>query len=193
MFDQFTIFARHILNNNIYDFNYLTIDPGLSNIGWCYCSFRDFKLFDIGRLSLETQTTYYNNDKRINKIYDYVQHLMIKYGTKTVCIEQINYSKGKHSFGEQSLLKAIGIIYITILSEGGNVIEISNRKAQYVLLRTAKHFNKKIIFDYVYTLLKNNIDYSFVKKIFTRSKNDICDAIFLAYAFRHIILKIIRE
>ena len=191
MFNQFIVFTRKLIANNIEDFYYLTIDPGLSNLGWCITSFKDFRLINFDRLSLVPQVNIYNNDLRIKKIYEYVREIIYINKIDIVCIEKITFSNGRHPFAENSLLKAIGVIYAAILCENNNLFEINNRQAQSLLIGKASKINKQLIFNYVYDILNGKISKSSKKKIFTKSKNDICDAIFLAYAFRHIILKTI--
>ena len=189
MIDSFTLLSRKIIENNFQDFYYLSIDPGLANIGWCVVSFNNFTIIDYGKLSLDISFNKYKNDIRFGKIYLYVQNIILKYGINVICIEKINFSNGKYSFAEQGLLKSIGVIYAAIFSEEKSVFEINNRQAQKILLGKAKNMSKKDIFDYVYSLVSDQLDENSIKKIFVKSKNDICDSIFLSYAFRYIILQ----
>ena len=190
MFDPFILFARNLIKHRIKDFNFLTIDPGLANIGWCLCTFKDFNIIDFGKLSLEPTTNIYHTDVRFKIISEYIENVLMKYNVNIVCIEKISFTIGKYSFAEQLLLKSVGIIQTKVMCEEKYIFEVSNRLAQSVLLDKARNVNKKIIFEYVQNIMKqqNSIsDYDF-RRIFTKSKNDICDAIFLSYAFRYIIL-----
>ena len=192
MFDQFTILTRQMIKNNINDFYYLTIDPGLSNIGWCICTLQDFKIVACNILSLNNKSNIYLNDLRFKKIYNYIQEIIIKYNVSIVCLEKNNFSIGRYSFAEQLLLKAIGIICASVLCEDKYIFEISNRGAQKILFGKAKYKNKQYIFEYIYNLISDKINNTDIKKIFTKSKNDICDSFFISYAFRNIILNKIK-
>ena len=189
MFDSFIVLARKMQTDQMDDFVYLSIDPGLSNIGWCVVTFKEFKVISFGRLTMNLEKDQYGVDVRIKKIYEYIEALIIKYDIKIVCIEKISFSSGRFSFAENSLLKAIGIISASIMCNNCELFEINNRKAQSFLLDKARSLNKQLIFEYVQKLIDNKVTNADKKKIFTKSKNDICDSFFIAYAFREIVKK----
>ena len=185
--DSFTLLSRQIINNNFKDFYYLSIDPGLANIGWCVVSFENFTIINYGKICLPICLNKYNNDIRFVQIYTHIQQIILKHNINIVCIEKINFSSGKYSFAEQGLLKSIGVIYASVLNENNSIFEISNKQAQRILLGKAYNSSKTIVSEYVYSLVCDQLDINSIKKIFVKSSNDICDSIFLSYAFRYII------
>ena len=169
---------------------YITIDPGIRNIGWCYALYSPYKILDIGQVSYEKVVDIHDNDLRLTLISSLIERLIINYKPDFIVIEKIKFIKGKYSFSECLLLKAVGIIEHEILRNNITLISLGNKTSQSIVFgKSQLKSNKENMYRYIANN-KNIFINEKIKKIIDKKKyRDISDAIFISYAIYMSIIK----
>lgn len=121
-----------------------------------------------------------DNDLRISKINNFIYEILVKYRVNLVILEQAYYSSGRFSYSENLLARYTGSIYITIKSLNINIISMSYKSMQKLILdKSTLIKNKEAIMYKIYNIYPHNIK---------KSHYDKLDAIGYVYAF-YIALK----
>ena len=183
-------YVKHIYCRNKLHAKYVTIDPGIRNIGWCYASYSPYSLLDIGHATYAKVLDDNDNDLRLVLVAQLIEMLILKYTPDFVVMEKIKFITGKYSFSECLLIKAIGIIECTVLKHNITLISLGNRTSQVIIFGKSKiKSNKENMQQYV--LYNDNI---FIRPdmkntISQKKYRDISDAIFISYAIYISILE----